>query len=293
MAKNPITRIVVLTAVASLALGGAADAAKQGKGKPKPGKVKERTATATGVANGLGNPPTTFTATAICPKKHRVVGGGFTAPVQLGTGGLVPYESQREGNRSWRVSANALGPAGTSFTIVSYAYCRKGAPSSVAVSASTPSLQPPALTSTIATCPGTRRVIGGGVSGPPALNAVGAPQSFVIDAFAPSSATWQTRSVANSAAGPLTSLAYCANAKKAPAFPSVSSPPLTNGQSATLTANCTGKRKAVGGGFSQQQTSNSLILIAESRRTANGWSVSGVATNAVPSSFSAQAICVR
>ena len=151
--------ILAVASAAALALCAApAPAAKKGAGKL-------RTAAATASASGAFD---VATATAVCPKGTKVLGGGYTTTIPaVGSHWLNVHESQRSGGRGWRVSG-AEYFAGSD-TLTAYAY---RAPLNVKIKARSAQVPVPTTagsgTVVQALCPKRTIALSGGFSTEPA-----------------------------------------------------------------------------------------------------------------------------
>jgi hypothetical protein len=240
---------------AGLLSAGTADARPMAK---KPRVVKAVTS-----AEGAG---AIATATATCPRqtsagkgRWRALSGGFTMTTN---GSGVVYESRRDGQRSWRISAQSLSGK---VELKAYANCQRGVP------------KPRAVSSTVAT-PGTSEVgpaavakcqsgyaVAGGFSTPPPFTATGAANT-VVGSLPNSTKAWRVLALSDQASS-LTSHVYCAKRKRKPKIDrAVIEPTSTATLADTLafstTNHCPGKQFAPGGGgFEQQGISSSQYLI--------------------------------
>jgi hypothetical protein len=292
--------IAAIGVLAVLALPAAAAAVKKPGTTPK---VKTRTSTSTAAGNGA-----IVSTTALCPAKHRAVGGGFegTAPT-AGAQGLV-YESVKSGQRGWRVSAQILDQMAPidSVALTAYVYCRKpvvkaakthGGASTPKTKTSSVTLAAPAVNQTGPTaqaiCGGARNAMAGGfATSPPVVGASARP--ILLDSLRSGSSSWQTLVLSGAThAGSVTSHAYCAKKVKAPSIHLAVGPSTVAPFGVSVaTADCPPKKHAVHGGFRQTgATPNNLMVIFESRAAANGWRVSGSHLGAASSSVESSAYC--
>jgi hypothetical protein len=268
---------LVLSAALMLG-GGDALAKKKGKAK-KPGAIITRSASAS--ASGTGS---IVAATASCPGKTKAISGGFSqTPLNLGAGygGLV-YESQKVGQKSWRVSSQVIDSgAPDPISLTTFVYCRKNVKGTSAATAAVPSAA--ALTdgpSVAASCAGKKKAVAGGSFMNPPLT--GSSATAVLTGSVPTGPTsWQSQVLSGGAGtNTLTSVAYCAKGK-APTTLSTTGPFPAGEVAVTTTVSCSGKkRKMIAGGFSETPQSSppdGYIFIHESVRNGDKtWSVSGV-----------------
>lgn len=285
---------------AMLAFPAAAPAAKKPGKSPK---VKTRTSTSSGAGNGA-----IISTTAVCPSKHRAVGGGFqqTAPT-TGAQGLV-YESVKSGQAGWRVSTQILDQMAPvdPITLTAYAYCRKivkdpvkrkrgWSPPKTATSSATATSPAADLTGPTvqAICSKGRQAMAGGfATSPPILGATARP--IVLDSLRSGSRSWQTLVLSGATkTGDVTSLAYCAKDVKAPgtvsAVSAANAAPFTDSRAV---ATCPPKKRPVHGGFSQTAaTPNNLVLVYESRAAGNDWLVAGTHAGSLSSTVGSTAYC--
>jgi hypothetical protein len=286
--------------LAVLALPAAAAAVKKPGTTPK---VKTRTSTSTAAGNGA-----IVSTTALCPAKHRAVGGGFeeTAPT-IGAQGIV-YESVKSGQSGWRVSSQILDQMAPidSVTLTVYVYCRKpsvkrakthgGATTpktkTSSSTAATPAANQTGPTAQAICSKGRRAMAGGFATTPPIVGASARP--IVLDSLRSGSSSWQTLVLSGAThAGSVTSHAYCAKKVKAPSTHVAVGPSTVDpfGVSAA-TADCPPKKNPVHGGFRQTgATPNTFILIFESRAVGNSWRVSGSHLGPTASSVESSAYC--
>lgn len=249
---------LVLLAAAALLAAGHADA--------KVGKHKPRVVKTVASANGAG---AIATATATCPQdgggkgQWRAISGGFfmdtyTVPpfggeVVIPYGSGVIFESQRVGQRSWRVSAQSLWGQ---VNLKALANCQRGAPKPRAITqkVATPGADQlgPALT---AQCPSGRAVSGGFAT--PAPFAAGEAANTVTDLFPTGTRAWRLRVVSNQPSS-VTVISYCAERGRKPKLASGLGGSQETKTSADTVASSTGqfcpvKRFAPGGGGFRQQ----------------------------------------
>lgn len=279
MGRPPGSRVKLVLALAAtitLAVSGTAEAKKKGK-KLKLGPVVTRSAT----GNATGN-EAIATAIAVCPGKMKAVGGGFLAtPIDPANVTPYPFESQKVGQKSWRVSVQLIDPLPVqTVNLTAYVYCRLGAPgtSTESVTLSTP---PGPVVGPAATlgCDPKRRLVGGGfATAPPVTGSV--LRNQVIGSQADGAGGWVT-TVISALSSSITGYAYCAKQKRAPsrATSTVTGQPF-NGTPSAATASCVGRSVPLGGGFSQTASfgPTNLFRIYESQRVPGGWRVSALRT---------------
>lgn len=242
---------IALTAVAVLALGGAADAAP----RTKPRVVK--------AVSSAGLPGGIATGTASCPLgntskgRWRAVSGGFV--VQQGD--AVVYESKRIGQRSWRASAQSMSGA---ITLATYVNCQRGVPkqSGFSVTTQTPAAAQvgPAAT---AKC-GSGSAVAGGFSTPPPFTLTG-PRNTVIGSFPSGKRAWKAQ-VVSSQASAVTALVYCAKRSKPKTKNAKAEPTSVATNAGTLAGSTTGLCPAAqlspgGGGFFQTGATPTEYLV--------------------------------
>lgn len=250
---------------------------------------KLRTASASAIVAGSG---TAGSATATCPAKTKAVAGGFSTsapqlPPAAPSHWLSINESQRVGERSWRVSGVQAFTG--SDTLTAFVYCEankakvKTASKTIAIPTTV------GLGSTaFATCPKGTKPLSGGFSLPPS-SAGGV--TYVSRSIAGNGVGWvvdATRVDGGGDARNLIAYAYCAKTgaiktKSASAF--VLGP--VNSFVTAVTGNCAKKTSARGGGFATSTPVGGLAataLVYESRGTGQGWTSSASASGTATSS---------
>jgi hypothetical protein len=276
--------LVVATAISG---SGLAEAKQGQKGKKKLGPVVTRSSTASGSGH-----MTVISARTRCPRRTRVVGGGFAIDPSPGlpVAGFI-YESRKVGQRAWRASAQVsdiFGPAEV-VTLDAYAYCRRNAPK---LSTKTSAVPTPAAMllgpSAKAKCPKRRRVVAGGFLTAPPISP-GGSRNVITDSLAAGRRAWWSRVASLGGAGSLTSYAYCARRKKSLRSVTSSTTQAEGpiGALATSTASCPGSgegtivlgsgRNSTSGGFSQQPPGLGpppLLFVYVSARVDQGWTLS-------------------
>jgi hypothetical protein len=260
-----------------------------------------RTRSSSDSASGHGS---ILTATATCRGKTRAVSGGFLAPpVQAGGGALpVVFESLKAGAKSWRASAQVVDitPAQTeTASLTAFVYCRKNAPKTVPVAASAHAEPTPLINgpNPVATCPGTLKALAGGFASGPQLPAPPPANAFVTLPFesnriAPGA--WRTGAITGTGVdGTVTTYAYCAKSKRAPAEATARGEAVTaTQQKSTVDAACR-NGAPLSGGFADQGagTKTGAFYPYESRRVGRGWRVSGLSQGTGPLTLIAHAYC--
>jgi hypothetical protein len=247
----------------------------------KPDSVINVAAPSQGVA-GLG---AVVSETAVCPAKTRAVGGGFL------TGDSIVFESRMIGVNAWRVSTqNRTGqPSG----LVTYAYCRRGAPKTRAVSRTSVAVATGPGPSVIATCPGKKALAGGFSTAPPVEP--GLIANVVTDSLRKGASSWRTQALSGRVGAGVTGYAYCAKRKKARPARTSTGPTVTGNQASTgaVSPPC-GKQTALMGGFSQVGAIGFGVAFPEytqSQRAHKTWNVSATDIGGGPLSVSSTAYC--
>jgi hypothetical protein len=290
------TRIALaLAAVGAMALAASpAVAAKSDDKDSKPGKLKTASASATSATTGL------TTATATCPGKSKVVGGGFIVAAATSNDILAVLESRRASTKAWRVSAYRTdsGGAGPALPVTAEAYCRTGLGKLKERVAGVTQSGVFAGSSPVASCPLGRAAVSGGFS-ITAPNTPNSLESILQESLMTGGVGWVTRGVSFTAAPAsttFTSYVYCQQkgekaAKTVTGTGAVPTPVSSNGSADT--APCTGKRDAFAGGFQLPTLfSNALIFIFESRHSGKGWHIAGTRVSGTdPGSITALGYC--
>jgi hypothetical protein len=313
MRRLPIPAIVPLLTAALLALGllaaGTANATHP-KGDPRLQVVHAFTSAETAGAIA--------TATVSCPQTTRpdlgpwrAISGGFN--MTTGQPGFIPgegsiitpfgsgvvYESQKVGQRSWRVSAQSLWGR---FDLGVSVYCQNGVPktksaSSTVVTPGTPQVGP----ATVARCRSSKAVAGG-FSTPPPFTPTGAANT-VIGSIPSGTAGWQAQALSSQASS-LTSYVYCAK-RKPPAlgrsFVGESDSVATLDQhlvnANTYDPGCPREGRFIpgGGGFSEQGATSSQYLIPKDSNQQSGgtvWHVDAIKVGSgIPVTLKAVLLC--
>jgi hypothetical protein len=289
----------------------AAPALAKKKHKKKPVKLGP-VVTVTATGNTASVEGQDSTATATCPTGKQAVGGGFSAPLTLGSA-LVVHSSFRSAADGWTVQGELEDGAGA---VTAYAYCRNSSAGPVTEVTQSGTLNTSGETKTLApACPAGTRLIGGGFQATTFPDAVVFPQVNL----ATSPTTWTVTGVENQdGAITLTAHAYC--------LAKIAAPVILTGTgsgsggtlapaSATTQSSCPvpkkpkkkGKKKKKkkkpaqllsAGGFSASPVNGvsgaPVPLFGESRISGNGWFASAV--NAVESTDSfgvtSQGLCV-
>lgn len=148
----------------------------------------------------------TKSATARCPAKSYLVGGGFQRTNFLSSGGDYPTESRAVGQNAWRVTGRSFGAFGGELTAVAHCVGHKG-PLLTEVSASTPVPAFNAATATTPACPAGQTMVSGGFS------SNGSTQGLFAEGRFNSGDTWSATSYGYFGAVPnLTAYGYCLQA---------------------------------------------------------------------------------
>lgn len=304
----------VLAAAAALTLLAAspAEAKQGGKKKPKAPAVVTRTATVATTANGQ-----LATAVARCPKGTLAVGGGFTSPVSRGVSGVtdfnVIYESRRSGTKAWVVAAGRSdsGVAGPNLTVTASVQCRypkltrskktgkkrKKQLSVLEVKATGVSGGNMETVTATSVCPSTRRLLGGGFSVAPAPN-LGTPTSFpvVLQSSPIGLASWQSSALnIGTVSRTATSYAYCVRGGKAPVVSAATAElpgGTANPEATALAPVCPGKRKLVGGGFSNPSAASQVAVPTASAQSGGARAASAFNLGSEPGTLSSTGICL-
>lgn len=259
----------VVAACVALALSASPAAAQKKAGKKGLGPVVTRIAASPPVAG----PGQATSATAVCPKGRRAVGGGFDLPFSS-TAGFVIYESLRAGARGWRTSAFSGGGASAGLSFTSSVYCRRLAKPILDIAAGAPVA--PVLNATAtatARCPGSKSTLisGGFSSGAP----TGPGVIAVPYASFGSGRVWSYSAINNSpTARTLIAHAYCAKGVQTPltVLGAVSrTAPSFTGTSVSSTTCPKGRRLSAGGFIGSQPSGMTFGLVTESRISGRSW----------------------
>jgi hypothetical protein len=245
-----------------------------GHGHEQAGAIQERSASASATGREA-----IVSATATCPKKTRVAGGGFSAPSSIAVIGLV-YESVKVGQRSWRASAQLLDlGAPSTLTLTTFVYCRAHFPhthmsSSTVQTTGRPQVGP----SGSATCKRGTEALAGGFTMPPPLHGA-TVSSIFFDSLRSSPISWDAR-VVTGPNGPsnFTTEAYCSKKIQPPSQTGATSAPSNSDFTvSTVSATCSEGLAPATGGFEQPQSDlASFFIVFESRRIGASWQVSGM-----------------
>jgi hypothetical protein len=246
--------VLVVVAILGLAALGAPTAAAK-----KQGKVVTVTDTASSVGVAQGDQ---VTATAECPRKRKLVGGGFAAQATA-DGGLFPVESRASGKRGWTASGLKFGAGDPSFD--AYAYCRKGAPklkqSSTTVIVPGTAGEPGPDTSATASCAKRRKAVAGGFALPPGRAASGEPRPGVVTSSSRSAKRdWTVSGQVVDVAGAtqLTAYVYCSRKKRRE---TTAAGQVDNGQIREIPAPACSKGTSLAGGFQAPLLSGDNFLV--------------------------------
>lgn len=226
------------------------------------------------------------TATAVCPAGTRLVGGGWL------DGYSIVFESRRVGTNAWRVSTQ--NRIDISSGVLSYAFCRKGAPKTIAVAKTSIAAGVGAGTSAVARCPDGRKAVAGGFSTPPPVEP-GLIDNVVTDSLRVGTNRWRTQVLSGKVGASVTGFAYCAKQKKAPPARTGSTPGVTGDQAPqTAVSPSCGKQTALMGGFSQTGATGFGVVFpvyTVSKRAHKTWHVSATNIGGGPLTVSATAYC--
>jgi len=271
------------------ALAATALLATAAEGKRKPLKVKSGTQTTTTTLDGG------VSATANCPPKSFVIGGGYVAVPSVGLTRFVATESARVGVRAWR-AAGRVFTNGLSVSLTAEAYCARLRGKKVAAVTASAPLAGASFSATEprATCPRKSRLLSGGfavTSGDADALATAFVFENAIDPL--DSRTWSVKALRGPAASAadVAAVAYCLKSRKgkrgkkksaiAPRTPRELTGqtllPTTRGGVASVAAPpCPGKRRGISGGFRSFTPSNPVgaARFTESRLVAGVWTVS-------------------
>jgi hypothetical protein len=265
-------------------------------------KLKTVTASATTSADDQA-----ATATAICPKGKKAVGGGFfaaTSSMGATVSDLyVVYESRRAGKRGWIVSGwrDDNGAPGPTLTLSASVNCRKvdGKIREVSGTASL-AADPTATATATASCPkGTKAIAGGFAYAPPPSTggALDFPlpyanlrlgrQSWIVSALNGGAAITTT----------LTSYVDCQDVSKPRLRSGTATLPATQGTLGTaLSEACPRRLKPAAGGFQAPAPSaggggKPLPIFTESQRSGSQWRTSAVQGAGEPGTITADSYC--
>jgi hypothetical protein len=259
--------------------------------------------TATGnVASGIGS---SSTATALCPPRTRVIGGGFFTPPRSPAGGdPAVFESYRSSRQGWTSSAQPLG--GMPIILWSYGYCRRTNLSISDVSAG--ATVPPGGTGTAAaTCPRGRRLVSGGFQS--STGGSGGSAALPVTDMATAPSTWTVLSTsASPATMNVTVHAYCMRGVRPPVLVSstassvlspflmlsASSPGCPVPKKAKRKGKKKPRRQLSAGGFSVTSTP-SYFRVFNSAKTQRLWTVAAQNasdSNTAATSLTSQGVCL-
>ena len=250
---------------------------------PATGAKKGGSKLRTGIARASASGPFDFaSATAVCPKGTKVLGGGYSTSVpSVGSHWLNVFESQRSGARAWSVSGAQYYAGSDAFS--AFAYC---APLNVKIRARSAQVAMPATAGAGAVvqalCPKGNIALSGGFL-TQAANAT--DSSLVTRSIGASRTSWVVDATRLTGATPrtLTAHVYCApKAKLATRFDGIAvTGPLGSTYDA-VTPGCPKGTGLTGGGFATSTPVGGLLnsaLVYETRRSGSGWT-----STATPSS---------
>lgn len=233
----------------------------------KKGKKKNRPPAVTATASVPLSPGSQQSATAGCPAKTHITGGGWsvspiynpngTTSLANDTGTRITHlQSSPAGIGSWTASAAAFTLPANPGTFTSIAQCENKAYSKTVTGVSGTSTIPVGQEATVdLNCsPGTH-VVSGGFSFTPAGN-LAAPGSFrpiVVESRRADVTTWRIHiinPVGSPSAATLSGNVLCElNRKGVGVTEATASAPIVDENRTTVTAGCTGKTHTIGGGF--------------------------------------------
>jgi hypothetical protein len=302
---NPrrIAWVVVMASLLTMLLGVASADAKKKHKKPKSPPVTVVSAT---LPTSGDNDHVTVTAT--CPTGLIAVGGGFLTPSVFDMGSPtdinVPYESRRNGESAWQVSAvredtNGPGPA---LPVTASVDCRsrtlavKKATGKKAEAAKKKKKKKLTITevsssstaagssgsqgTATATCPTGKQALGGGFSSSPSPK-LSDPLAypFFWGNYRNSPTSWlAAMSNVGTTARTVTSYAYCATGLKIAETSADAALPASAGSVSSaiaLTPPCSKGRALLGGGFSNPPitTTGAVAILTGSSSTNGTWQV--------------------
>ena len=309
MRRGVATAFTCLVALALL-VPGSASAATAHPGKKNPRLQVVHAFTSAETAGAIA------TATATCPAKTarpdlgpwRAISGGFS--MTLGTAGYTPaegpfitpfgsgvvFESQKVGQRSWRVSAQSLWGR---FDLGVSVNCQNSVPktksaSSTVATPGTPQVGPEA----VARCR-TGKTVSGGFSTPPPFTATSAANT-VIGSLPSGKNGWEAQALSNQASS-LTSYVYCAKRKPVRlrhspgGVATLDLHQVYDGLYDIYECPVGGKFLPGGGGFSEEGLTSSQYLIpvqSFQQGSGIGWRVSAIKVGSgVPVTLIAHTVC--
>jgi hypothetical protein len=274
-----VRRAAILAVASATALGlfvAPASAAKKGA-------AKLRTASAEASASGVFD---VATATAVCPKGTKVLGGGYaSSQPSVGSHWLNVFESQRSGARGWSVSGAEYFAGGD--TLTAYAYC---APLNVKIRARSAQVALPttagAGTVVQALCPKGHIALSGGFLTEAATTT---DSSLVSRSIGASRSRWvvDATRLTGTAARTLTAHVYCApKAKLATRFEDAAVGGPLGSTHTAVTPGCPKGTGLTGGGFATSTPVGGLLnaaLVYATKRAGSGWSSSATPSSATTS----------
>jgi hypothetical protein len=252
-------RLTVLALVATLVAGLAATPAMAKKKKQAP-------ATTVAAAVPLA-PGAQANASANCPGKTHITGGGWAVSSPYSANGTDPLvddtgtritevQSQPVGFFSWAAAAAALATPGSASTFTSYARCESNVYSSrVSTISATTTVPVDQGTNTVLHCSPNAHVLTAGFSF--------SPPGDLADPFGVRATVYESRRIdprtwnihlinPASAPSPVTlavNVVCELNRKGSQVTEATSAAPIASNSRTTATATCTGKTHSVGGGF--------------------------------------------
>jgi hypothetical protein len=276
-------RLVVTAALATvLAAGFAAPATAK---KKRPPAVTR--AAATPIAPG-----TQTAATAACPGKTHVTGGGWSLTPAYSANGtqgfgddsgtrITHLQSQPSGLKSWTAGAAALNLPSTGGTFTALARCESKSLGKTLFGVTGTSTLPVGQEDTIGLhCPKRTHVLSGGFSFSPPGD-LADPRGFravAVESRRRDARTWEV-DVVNPAGAPATATIFTnvlceVNAKGAGVSERSAVVPIAENSRATATATCTGKTHSIAGGFLTSPTVGPAVGIDQMQPVgAKAWQV--------------------
>jgi hypothetical protein len=252
-------RIAAMVALTALLAIGAVSPAVAKKKKKKPPAV-------TAVASTPISAGSQTSATASCPSKSHVTGGGWSLsdpysasgtnalPDDTGTR-ITHLQSMPSGLRSWTSGAAALALPATAGTFTSIARCERNSLGRTLLGVSGTTTVPIGQETTdVLHCPKGTHVLNGGFSFSPSGATGPSPfRAVVVESRRASVDTWEVDLV-NPAGAPaeatLSLNVLCELNQKGLGVTEASSvAPITDNGRTSATAACTGKKHTIGGGF--------------------------------------------
>jgi hypothetical protein len=261
--KATFRRRIIVLAAAALALLLALGVASPAVAKKK--KKKSQPAVTATAATPI-SPGSQTSATANCPSRTHVTGGGWALSDPYSANGTVPLtddsgtrithlQSQPAALTSWTAGAAALNLPANGGTFTAMARCESNSLGRTLFGVSGTTTVPVSQESTdVVHCPGGTHVLNGGFSfSPPGGLAPNDFRSIVVESRRTAADTWEVDLVnplGSTAEVTLAVNVLCELSQKGTTVSEASSVvPITDDSRASATATCTGKTHTVGGGF--------------------------------------------